>query len=277
VPDVGFFLNNINIANSEILPKVQCVTSDLESRVLDKIAERFDGKSVYLVTRDEVKKNNEDVLELNELQRLESGLKVRGIKTKTISIEELQQIEKGANLLLMNINYSNPTSDILIKKHLAGEINCFPNPIFQKNSQKYFGGKTTVIDGDNKEKFLKLIQPKSRVDEKSINPTLNQIHKSITKIRDQHIPNIYHADIGIGEIVPILSNGLHSFGQLHTRIMKSGLKAPIKLRSIPFTPKTSIIHTEDGPLFHSFRFTFIRPTAYLKILQYLAQSYRFLQ
>lgn len=256
-PDVGFFLNSFKIPGSKALPEVQTITEKLEEQVIYRIAESIKGKKLYLVTRQEVLDNKEDILETNEFDRISTKLSTLGIQNQVISTAQVKEIESGSELLLLNINYSDVTAQDLIKRHLSGDITCYPNPIFQMKSQTYFGGDEIRVEGKYRENFMKVIQRKNRVDVKSVTPTLNQIHKPFKRIGDGEIKTIYHAQIGGREIVPVLANSLHSFGQLHTRIQRTEQNQPIILRVIPFEPNNSIIHTENGPLFHSFRFMFL--------------------
>jgi hypothetical protein len=259
-PDVGLFLNSFEVEGSQILPEVQKITTKLESQVLQSIAETVKNKKLYLVTRDEVLDNQEDVLEINELTRMAQGLTNLGLEVQIISVSQVGELEEGSELILLNIDYSDPKTQTLIKKHLSGQICCYPNPIFQKNSKTFFGGQEIIIEQEYRKRYLKLIQPKTRMDEKSILPTLAQIHKPLKKAEkkeDGEISPIYHAQIGNKETVPVLTNSIHSLGQLHTRVHKYGPEDTIVLRVMPFNPEESIIRTKYGPLFHSFRFMFI--------------------
>jgi hypothetical protein len=255
IPDVGFFLNSISIHNSTVLPKIQGIVSSLEELVYKRIQEIITEKKVYLVTRDEVINDNQDLLEQGDLDRFSQGLQNLGFSTETVALSQINEIPQGSQVLLFNINYRMKSSDLLVKRHLSGEIRCFPNPIFQQCAQGYFGGDSVTVLGENKEKFLKLIQPKSRIDANSILPTLSQIHKFL-ETDSQSTSLIYHLLADNGEIIPILANSIHSFTQLYTRLVKVGHQSPLVFRKIPFESNTSIIKTNEGSVFHCFRFMF---------------------
>jgi hypothetical protein len=252
-PDVGFFLNEIGKFPSTIFSSIQKIVNELGAAVGNHISQQMKTNQVALITRDEVLFHEEDLLEKNELEFLRKVLLSYGIKTRTYALSQVANISAGKKVLLLNIDYSRQGAEELLQRHSKGELDCYPNPFFQKACQKATGLKQVVIPKKNQHAFLQIASSQAK-DDTALRNILKRLDLLLSKSGINS--DILHADIGF-EIVPIFRRSMHSWKQLARRIQRYDQIPAITLRAIPATPDNLLITSDTGPRLHTYRFMFI--------------------
>jgi hypothetical protein len=256
VPDVGLFLRSISHPHAEILPRIQGMMAAVEEEVYDAIKIIISSDMLVLLTRCGVLEQKEDLLEIMEMEKLAEGLDRRGMRTEIRSIQEVSKISVGSSVLLMNLDYADTRgTEELFRRHINGEIVCFPNPFVQLVCRQKTGLKTHLVSEHHKEKFLRLIEgaPKWEEGQKNLREQLER-KLSASGIKPDTL--ILHADIG-QETVPILRHALHSWRQLAKRARRYNGNEEIRLIEIAANPDLLLISSRTGPRLHVFRFMFV--------------------
>jgi hypothetical protein len=250
LPDVGFFLNSVSDPFGEILKNVQTITGALQESVCSTLASFLD-KDIYLITRDEVLKNHEDILEIKEIENLCIGLATSGVKAHILPLSEIDDIPNGKQVILLNLDYRVSAIENLFQRHIKNEIRCFPNPFVQKVSHNITGLPETTIPYKHRASFLSLTSSLPKNAQAKID-VYNRIKELLSKYGVNS--NIAHVDIG-PELVPILTKSLYSWRQLPRRLERyKNLNQEIKIRSIP--DQGLLLKDEYGSRLHVYRFMF---------------------
>src|SRR5207248_1689007 len=97
------------------------------------------GFEVTIVTRDEVLKQHEDVLEIREISAVSSALAKCGVHVTVVPVSGIDAVARGKKVLLLNVDYRGATASALLRRHRDREIDCFPNPYFQMACQRESG------------------------------------------------------------------------------------------------------------------------------------------
>lgn len=250
LPDVGFFLNSVSDPFGEILKNVQTITGALQESVCSTLASFLD-KDIYLVTRDEVLRNHEDILEIKEIENLCIGLATSGIKAHILPLSEIDFIPKGKQVILLNLDYRVSAIENLFQRHKKNEIRCFPNPFVQKISHDITGLSETTIPHKHQANFLSLAGslPKNAQAKSDV---YNRLKELLSK--NGVNSDITHVDIG-SELVPILTKSLYSWRQLPRRLERyKNPNQEIKIRSIP--DQGLLLKDKYGSRLHVYRFMF---------------------
>lgn len=249
LPDVGFFLNSVSDPFGEVIKNIQLITGALQENVCLALASFLD-KDIYLVTRDEVLKNHEDILEIKEIENLCRGLSANAIKVNVLPLSEIDCIPNGKQVILLNLDYRVSAIENLFQRHKSNEIHCFPNPFVQKASHHITGLLEMTIPHKHRANFLSLTSslPKHTQAKNDVRARLEEL------LRKNGInSNIVHADIG-SEFVPILTKSLYSWRQLPRRLKRYNIDPEIKIRSIP--DQGLLLKDKNGSRLHVYRFMF---------------------
>lgn len=250
MPDVGFFLNSVSDPFGEILKNVQMVTGALQENVCSILASFLD-KDIYLITRDEVLRNHEDILEIKEIENLCTGLKANGIKAHVLPLSEIDYIPNGKQVILLNLDYEVSAIEALFQRHIKNEIHCFPNPFVQKVSHNITGLLETTIPHKHRTNFLSLTSslPKNAQAKNNVCDRLKELLNKYGVKSD-----IAHVDIG-RELVPVITKSLYSWRQLPRRLERyKSIDQEIKIRSIP--DQRLLLKDKYGSRLHVYRFMF---------------------
>ncbi|OGV27198.1 MAG: hypothetical protein A3F18_07230 [Legionellales bacterium RIFCSPHIGHO2_12_FULL_37_14] len=254
LPDVGLFLNSVSDPYGEILKNVQMITERLQKTLCFNLASYLD-KEIYLLTRDEVLRNHEDILEIKEIENLCIGLSTFGIKAHVISLSEIECIPNGKQVILLNLDYQASSIENLFKRYKNNELSCYPNPFVQKASHKITGLFETTIPCKYRENFLSLARslPKNSQAERDVRERLLGILSRYGVNSD-----IAHVDIG-SELVPVLTKSLYSWRQLPRRLDRyESTEKEIRIRTIP--DRGLLLKDKYGSRLHVYRFMFtIKP------------------
>lgn len=250
LPDVGFFLNSVSDPFGEVLKNIQMISGALQESVCAALASFLD-KDIYLLTRDEVLRNQEDILEIKEIENLCMGLSASGIKTHVLPLSEIDCIPNGKQVILLNLDYGVSTIGKLFQRYKNNELRCYPNPFVQKASHNITGLLETTIPHKYRASFLSLARslPKNARAESDVR---NRLKELLSRYGVNSA--IAHVDIG-SEHVPILTKSLYSWRQLPRRLERhKSIDQEIKIRSIP--DHGLLLKDECGSRLHVYRFMF---------------------
>jgi len=256
LPDVGLFLNSVSDPFGDILKNIQMISSALQDTLCSTLGS-FLNNDVYLVTRDEVLENQEDILEIKEIENLCSGLFANAlIKTHVVPLSAIESIPNGKQVILLNLDYQAIAIQKLLQRFKNQEIECYPNPFVQKASNVITGLAETTIPQKYQQTFLSLVRslPKNAQARIDVQKRLDfWLHKYGID------SDIVHVDIG-SELLPILTKSLYSWRQLPRRLDRYNNPAQeIKIRSIP--SQGLLLKDACGSRLHVYRFMFTAKTS----------------
>jgi hypothetical protein len=251
-PDVGFFLANIMAEGSIALPHIQSVVKKLCESVADHIIEKI-GRNITIVTRGAVLEHQQDVLEIREIEILGQMLSARGAKVYVIGPSDVDAVEVGSRLLLMNLDYEESGTSSLLRRHAAGEVECFPNPYVQITCRDATGLAEIVIERKSKHGKLLFERARSRTtNDREVQEVIRLIGKTLRQNRIEG--EILHAILRT-ETVPVLREALHSWRQLVARAERpENAGCDIRIRTIPVRHDNLLLTSSTGSRLHAFRF-----------------------
>lgn len=256
-PDVGFFLVDLEFRGSVILPRIQEIVQGLREVVCRAIVERV-GKRVVLVTRDEVFESREDLLEIGEIESLRHGLEACGASVEALPVSQVGMLRSGTSVVLLNLKWQPPELDSLLDRHRRGELECFPNPYFQRMSQIWTGLPQRKVGDEYREDFLRLAGS-APLESEGVIDVVNRLDKLLT--RSGFEDDVLYVQLA-QETVPVFRRALHSWRQLAKRARREeNAKGPIRMYSLPVKPANLLITSSTGPRLHVFRFMCTSPTS----------------
>jgi len=253
-PDVGFFISEVEDSLSPIFGSIKKIVYELQKQFFDAIPDIFKKGKAFLLTRDEVIENKEDVLEIKEIESLLKGLNALGIDLVVYPVSRVDEIPLGSKVILLNINYESIAAKKILDRHCREEIACYPNPFFQIACRDITGLREIVIPEKHLKAFIQLISSFPKNDD-AIGNIRKQIENLLCKY--QIDSDILHVSVA-NEVVPVFSRSLHSWRQLARRIKRHDLNEEVKIKIIPASPENLMITSDTGPRLHSFRFMFVR-------------------
>lgn len=246
-PDVGMFLESVDVPGACILPTIQSIMHQINRRLCTAILERIDGP-ITLLTRDAVLLHKEDMLEQGDIAVLQRRLgDQRCIDVRSVS--QIDAVPHNGNVILMNIDYTTTATRRLLERHHRGEIHCFPNPSVQRMLQHMTDLPTKTIVPAHRASFLELARslPKN---EAAILAKIRRLH-DILVAQALHA-DVLHATIG-GECIPILAHASHSWRAFGTRCERYP-NEEIRLHALPLSPDRSLLNSMTGKRMHVYRF-----------------------
>jgi len=251
LPDVGMFMSELHNPYSTILPQVKRIISRLSNSVMDAFESKITNREkIFILTRSEVVNNQEDLLELGEIKEFKKQLMNRGYQVTVLGVDNISHIPDGSIVVLMNIDYTNPSTRDLISRHSRNEIECYPNPFVQMVAKHTTGLKKIVIPEKFQDDFLRLIgsQTKHLKGQKDVRDRINKILCQYEIKSD-----ILHIDTG-NEIIPVFRSLLHSWRQVSLRVKKYG-HSNISIIELPMF--ASLLSSSTGDRLSVFRFMFV--------------------
>lgn len=245
-PDVGFFLSQLNIPSSEILQEVQTVMTGITDFVVKNIADKFKklNEEIVLLTRNNVIKNGEDLLEQGDLQALQKKLAEKNIQTVVKSISDIPNITKGTSVILMNIDYSDPSSQKLFNAHSNEQLICYPNPFCQKTIQQEATDLTRAEitpEHPHRKLFLEIIGSLPKNSE-AADEKIRKIKALLLKANIES--DIVHVFLD-NETIPVFTSSSASWRSLATRCSRYP-NATISIQEVPLTKGNSLLQNENG-------------------------------
>lgn len=248
LPDVGMFLADLGeYPGAMILPEIAAINIELRSQICGRIREVF-GPAVAIVTRDEILRKQEDLLELREIASIERGLREAGVTSiRVVDTSRLGELPDGTAALLLNINYADEAATRQVLE-ASRRLQLYPHPLMQMELQRATGLVAGSIPERYREEFLELAGsiPKPV----GIAHVLGRINRRLT---DAGITgDILHCTAG-GEIIPVFRWSMHSWRHLAERVR--GKEERLIIRSLPLSVSSPLLTGETGPRLHAFRFT----------------------
>ena len=256
IPDVVFFLSQIDPQGSDSFCSVQDIVGELGNVVVDRLVEEItlSGKEkVVMVTRDEVLDSQEDTLELLEIKALTSLLKNKGIDTQISRLSDAVQLSNKAFIMLLNIHPSAPKFNDLLMRSVRDELACYPDPfilLFKEQAHTY---PEIHLDSTTISRLRAIIEP---IDYNSTAGIYRQFMALESYLRrlgfDQE--DIFYFTDGSGRIAPAFRYDLKSF----THGLNDFDDEGISMRGLDFKPEEAKVVSEQGSHLAAFRFMFIK-------------------
>lgn len=162
LPDVGLFLTTLDPGGNVGLKRVYDATIPLAHNVVDVITTEVRKKGydrIYVITRDEVLENNEDVLEQREIQAFSNLLGERGITVTPITVKDVPALGKEEIALLLNVETDTQEYESLLFHHISGVGPAIhPDPFLKRAISDVTGYKRTVLSTQNLESLRAIVQ-----------------------------------------------------------------------------------------------------------------------
>lgn len=257
IPDVVFFLTQVDSLGIPEFESVKSISSELETEVMRKLVDEFQisGKSrMVLVTRTEVLENQEDTLEILEIQAISDNLRGQNIQVDETDISKISSLKKDDFLILLNINTQTPEFKQLMQKSVAGELLCYPDPFvlyFKDMAHTYPEIKLT---SEQISTLRAIVEP---IDDKPIG-VLRQHLALKGFLRELSFDKgdiFYLLQSDTEKTVPMFKYDLRSFS---LAIKYLGEESALKLRMLDFKPEDAVVTSERGSHLAAFRFMFVR-------------------
>lgn len=255
IPDVVFFLSQIDSQGNSSFKPVREIAGELGEVVMDRLADEVhvSGKSrVAIVTRNEVLDSKEDTLELLEMGAISSFLDEKGISTDRVRIADIRNISSDSFTILLNIKPEGDEFNELLIKSARGEITCYPDPfilLFKDQAHTYL---ETHFDSDAVRRLKNIVEP---------------IESSPLGVYRQHLAlegfltkaglnngDIFYMVGDGGKTIPIFRYDLKGFSNALNYLGKD----EVTMRVLNFKPEDAKVVNEDGSHLAAFRFMFIK-------------------
>ncbi len=258
IPDVVFFLTEVNPSNNSIFSDVQQIVTDLKSPVMEAVVKKIKemGKSdVAIVTRDGVIDNDEDTLERHEITKLFESLGERGISSTVFRISDVGQIPPESFVMLLNVSAQEQGFSELLLKQSRDEISCYPDPflfLFKDSAHTY---PKAVLDRSHIANLRAILEP-LELDEK--HPEL--VYRQMTALQYYlgslgfEDEDFFYFTSGDGVLAPAFRYDLRGFTLALNEFSDC---EELEMRGLYYKPEDALIQGKDGPRLAAFRFMFI--------------------
>lgn len=249
-PDVGMFLEDVDVPNSEILPPIRAMMTKINLAICASILRRIKGP-LTIVTRDEVIRDKEDMLEQGEIAVMARYLR-QARDVSVLPVSQIERVPRGGNAILMNIDYTSESARNLFHRYDKGDMQFFPNPYMQIALNDATELPEKSIEAKYRGAFLELAGSLPKNDA-AIVTKIKRLRMILAG--DKLDRDVLHAMVG-KECIPILTNSSHSWRAFATRCERYPDKE-IRLRAIPLSPKESLLDSSTGKRMHVYRFASI--------------------
>lgn len=262
LPDVGFFLGEIEKANNQPLEQVVQVVERLKEQVGAAIERHITTSHVTIVIKDESLENSTDMLEVNEAKALTKLLELIGFRVSVLGVSQHDLFSADTSIVVLNPDIKSEAYASFTEKIVKANIPTFPDPLLKVFEHEATTLPTFKVAGRHLELLLSLVQPK-KIDKDNA----AKIHEGLLKMLERgKIPadaDILYAFIpGQKTPVPLFRYSLHSFAQLYNAVEKSrkaGIEvSDIYIRPVPFKRETAIFGDGNGKRIAAFRPMYIR-------------------
>lgn len=268
VPDVGLFLAGLPENDNETFGQVKKIVNMLKKKVIEgfenviKKAKHERGEiPVFLVTRNEVITDREDVLEVRELDEVQKGLAERGQVVQIISAEQAAEIDSESLMFVFNLDPNSEEFQKFAKSYVTDTTRkkiVSPDPFFRVAEREVTGYASVELTADNLANFHALVgevelfdkSNKVYIQTMAVDYFLRQLG-----IEDD-VLHFYHPTL----TTPIPAyrydiRGLH----LASNAMKEQQLQEVQIRSIPISKDKGVLSDIDGgTLYATFRFMLVR-------------------
>jgi hypothetical protein len=257
IPDVVFFLSQVDSQGLEVFDRVQDIVADLSKVVVDRLEAEIrnsEKKGIVLVTRDDVVDDLQDTLEILEIKALIDYLEARGIEVDVCRLSDAGKLTKDQFVMLMNIRPKSEGFEVLLDKSAQGEVDCYPDPfllLFKENMHTYpevFLRQSQIIQ---LEAIVKGINH-NKVEEvycriMALEAYLN--HLGFSK------EDIFYITDGSGRIAPAFRYDLRSFA---CALGDFDSNQELRLRALDFRPEEAMVTSKHGSHLAAFRFMCVK-------------------
>lgn len=262
LPDVGFFLTEIDKAANQPLEQVAKIVEKLQSRVSTAIEHHLATSHATIIVKDESLESSTDMLEVNETKALSAMLERIGFKVSVLGVSQHDLIADDTSIILLNPDVESNAYAILTEKVVRTDIPTFPDPLLKAFEHEATTLPTFQVAGRHLEKLLKLVRPK-KIDRDNASRIHEELFKMLELGKVPADTDILYAFVpGQKTPVPLFRYSLHSFAQLYNAVEKSrnaGIEVPsIYLRSVPFNRETAVFGDAKGKRLAAFRPMYVR-------------------
>lgn len=259
IPDVVFFLTQIDSFHNPVFSKIQNVVEDLKIVVLERVVKQIKEihkDEITIITRDGVIDNEEDTLEHFEIRDLAKSLGEFSINTNIVRLSDVNNVPSGSFLMLLNISAYESGFENLLSRSSRDEIICYPDPfiiLFKDNFHTY---PKVYIQGEQIENLRAILEPLS-LDEN--HPEL--VYRQLLAL--QH----YLSELGFnqedffyltnskGIIAPAFRYDLKGFALALNEFSTCSI---IEIRGLSYKVNDALVRAKDGSRLSAFRFMFVR-------------------
>ena len=258
-PDVGLFLSQIT-AEGEVFERIRGITTNVAQRVVQEIVEEvkiFGNDKAVVVTRDEVLRNSEDVLEILEIRAITSLLSRSGINTEVRAISEIEELPRGTFVLLLNVASSGKEFSRLLERSAREELRCYPDPFLLPFKDFASSLRTVMLSKSEVETIKAIVDPQRNTPEDCLRQIL-ALDSFLTRLRFQEETIFYFYDYESGKgDAHAAAFRYDPMGFILALKSFSGARM-IGVRGLRFAPEDAVISGLDGPRLAAFRFMGVR-------------------
>lgn len=262
MPDVGFFLTEIERANNQPLEQVAQIVERLKTQVSAAIENHIVTDHITILVKDESLESSTDMLEVNETKALTSMLEKIGFKVTILGASQYETIIGDTTVIILNPDVESESYAAFTEKVIKADIPTFPDPLLKVFEHEATTLPTFEVAGRHLDKLLNLIRPK-KIDKDNAARIHEELFRMLELGKVPSDTDILYAFVpGQKTPVPLFRYSLHSFAQLSNAVEKSrkaGLDvSSIYLRAVPFNRDTAIFGDAKGRRLAAFRPMYVR-------------------
>jgi hypothetical protein len=258
MPDVGFFLTQIDTQGNTPLSQVQKVNQRLKNEVAECINKNLTGPHITLVTRDEVISQKSDTLELLEIKALTESIQKCGKEVRVIPLSAYESLTPQTQVMLLNVEVEDPHFASLTEQIIGNHITCYPDPLLKTFQENATTLKKVGLGGKRLDRFLSLIKPKD-FGSSNVEKLQAEVFKYL-EIAGIQEDIIYVHIAGTKTPLPLFRYSLHSFSQIYNALEKQLSNGQaveeIFFSPVPFNRENSVFSDQNGARLSAFRFMF---------------------
>lgn len=257
-PDVGLFLFQISVED-QVFERTRGIAAKIAERVTQEIVKEIRNSrtnKVVLVTRDEVLKNDEDVLEILEMRAINSLLSRSGINTEVRAISEIDELPRETFVLLLNVASSGKEFSRLLERSAREGLRCYPDPFLLLYKDLATSLHTRILLSGEVEAIKAIVDPQRNTPEDCLRQVL-ALDSLLTRLGFQKETIFYFYDYESGIDSAAAAFRYDPIGFILALKSLSGAKT-IGIRGLNFTSEDAVISGLDGPRLAAFRFMGVR-------------------
>ncbi len=262
MPDVGFFLTEIERAKNRPLEQVAQIVEKLKAQVGVAIEKHIATDHITIIVKDESLESSTDMLEVNETKSLTSMLEKIGFKVTVLGISQYDAITDDTSVIVLNPDIESGGYAAFTEKVVRADISTFPDPLLKVFEHEATTLPTFQVAGRHLDKLLNLIRPK-KIDKDNAPRIHEELFRMLELGKVPSDTDILYAFVpGQKTPVPLFRYSLHSFAQLSNaveRSRKAGIDvSSIYLRAVPFNRDAAVFGDDKGKRLAAFRPMYVR-------------------
>lgn len=260
LPDVGFFLSDINPQGNQTVKEAQQTVTERLSDVVDSVNRKtreHRTKMVCFITRRSVIENREDTLEIKEIKVLRDSLEAMGLRSRVISDDQASEMTPDELGILMNVDTSLPGFQKLLKQRIYDEsVPIYPDPFLLLAQNELTEHPQVTIPKERLDLLKGVFTSTAKAS--NIERSAVQLAAVEQLIKRSGMPDgcdILHMFIpGQPTPVPFYRYDLRGL-QIALNYAKDAPQ--VMLRGIPVNSENAVLFDPDGkPLYTTFRYMF---------------------